>query len=70
MFGADDESQLADRQWLQKLEAFYEAVIDLTINHDTLTSSQDGVEDYYAVVFPKKLGAALEKVDPEWYKNA
>ena len=53
----------------KKLEAFFKAVADLTVNHDTLDSSQDGMEEDYAVVFPNKLGAELEKVDPEWYNH-
>lgn len=57
------------RQRLEKLESFFKEVASLTVNHDTLTSSDDGVEDEYAVVYPNKLGAALEKVDPDWYKN-
>jgi hypothetical protein len=44
------------------LEAFYRTVAQMTFNHDVL-------EDY-AVVYPSKLGEELEKVDPEWYKNA
>jgi len=54
---------------IAKLEAFYKAVIDLTLNHDTLNSPIWGGEEEHAVVFPSKLGAALEKVDPEWYRN-
>ena len=41
------------------LERFFYEVAQLTLNHDTVGD--------YAVVFPKKLGEALEKVDPGWY---
>lgn len=54
-------------QRLIKLEAFYKAVVQLTFAHDVL-EDKDG--DEHAVVFPNKLGKELEKVDPEWYKNA
>lgn len=51
---------------LEKLRAFYKAVARLTTDHDILEISDD--EDY-AVVFPKDLGAELEKVDKEWWKH-
>lgn len=47
---------------LKKLEAFYKAIAQLTFDHDVIGD--------HAVVFPNKLGKELEKVDPEWYKNA
>ena len=53
---------------LQKLEAFFEAVSKLTLNHDSISwYDGDGYENDYAVVFPSKLGPELEKVDPKWY---
>jgi hypothetical protein len=68
-WGNDDQSNIFEernqRERLQKLEAFYRAVADLTVNHDTLVSG----DEEYAVVYPNKLGKALEKVDPEWYNN-
>lgn len=42
----------------QKLEEFFREVAELTLNHDVLGDS--------AVVYPNKLGKALEKVDSEW----
>jgi hypothetical protein len=60
VFGEDDYTD--DELRLQKLEAFYRAVAELTVNHDVIGDS--------AVVFPSKLGKELEKVDPEWYNNA
>lgn len=49
----------------EKLEAFFEEVANLTVNHNVLLGS----EDEYAVVYPSKLGKALEKVDPEWFST-
>jgi hypothetical protein len=49
----------------EKLEAFFEEVANLTVNHNVLL----GFEDEYAVVYPSKLGKALEKVDPEWFST-
>ena len=66
----DYHAEHAQHQRLQKLEAFYKAIVDLTIHHDTLVSSDAGMEEDYAVVFPNKLGKELEKVDPKWYENA
>lgn len=43
----------------EKLERFFEEVAHLTVNHDELS--------YRAVVYPSKLGKALERVDPEWF---
>lgn len=48
----------------EKLEQFFRTVADLTSNHDVLSDRAGG----YAVVWPKDLGKALEKVDPEWWK--
>jgi hypothetical protein len=45
---------------LTKLRAFFKEVAELTSNHDVL---QDN-----AVVYPSKLGDALERVDPEWFR--
>jgi hypothetical protein len=45
---------------LQKLENFFRAVIELTVNHDV-------IGDDIASVSPKNLGDALSKVDPNWY---
>jgi hypothetical protein len=47
-------------QRLEKLEAFYKAVIELTINHEVVGD--------HATVSPRKLGEALEKVDSNWWK--
>lgn len=47
---------------LEKLETFFKEVANLTSNHD--------VHEDSAVVYPSKLGEALEKVDPEWWKHA
>jgi hypothetical protein len=44
---------------LNKLRAFFREVAELTIEHD--------VEGDSAVVYPSKLGKALEKVDPNWH---
>lgn len=53
---------------LAKLEAFFEAVSKLTLQHDSISwYDGDGYEHDYAVVFPSKLGPELEKVDPAWY---
>ena len=65
-FAAD----IANERRLVKLEAFYKAIIQLTVNHDTLESTDSGMSEDYAVVFPNKLSKELEKIDPEWYKNA
>ena len=43
-----------------KLQRFFSEVKDLTINHDVLND--------IAVVYPRDLGEALERVDNEWYK--
>lgn len=43
------------------LIAFYREVAAMTVRH--------AVIDDHAVVFCDKLGAALEKVDPEWWKQ-
>jgi hypothetical protein len=45
----------------QKLEAFFREVAKLTSDHDVLLNE-------YAVVFPSKLGKALEKVDENWWR--
>lgn len=41
-----------------KLQKFFSEVKDLTINHDVL--------DDHAVVYPRDLGDALSRVDPNW----
>ena len=52
---------------LQKLREFYKDVVSLTVNHDTLDSDPFGHS--IAVVYPNKLGVALEKVNPKWYQS-
>lgn len=42
------------------LEAFFREVAQLTLNHEETTEN-------WAWVSPAKLGAALVKVDPEWW---
>jgi hypothetical protein len=59
---------------LQKLEEFFRTVAKLTANHDGIhfrvtNDHEDQIEQDIAVVYPSKLGAALEKVDPEWWRN-
>lgn len=49
-------TEMLDR--LDKLEAFYKDVARMTEGHDVLND--------HAVVYPSKLGRALEKVDPDW----
>ena len=51
-----------ERFW--KLELLFQTVINLTVNHEVLNSVD------LAYVSPEKLGEALAKVDPEWYKLA
>jgi len=46
---------------VEKLEAFFKEVAKLTLDHDVL--------DDHAVIYASKLGAALEKVDFEWWKS-
>lgn len=46
---------------LEKLQAFFVEVARLTSEHDVLGDS--------AVVYPRNLGDALAKVDPDWWKN-
>jgi hypothetical protein len=55
----------------EQLEAFYHAVVNLTLNHDVITIPGTGfdTDEESAVVYPLKLGAELEKVDPKWYEN-
>lgn len=58
-----------------KLLEFYKEVARLTLNHDSIhfsvmNGSKEEQDIDYAVVFPSKLGAALEKVDPEWVTRA
>ena len=45
-----------------KLLAFYQAVAKMTVGHCVINDT--------AVVPADRLGAELEKVDPEWYKQA
>jgi len=59
---------------LKKLEEFYRTVADLTSNHDGahfyITDGRERkLETDVAMVSPAKLGAALEKVDPQWWKK-
>jgi hypothetical protein len=58
----------------EKLLAFFKEVASLTANHDGIhfrvtNDHKDQIEEDIAVVYPSKLGRALEKVDPEWWKN-
>jgi hypothetical protein len=53
--------------YAQLLE-FYHTVAGLTLNHDSLSDHDHNVD--IAVVYPSKLGPALEKVDPEWWRKA
>lgn len=58
-----------------KLLEFYKEVARLTLNHDSfhfsvMNGAKEEQDIDYAVVFPSKLGAALEKVDPEWVTRA
>jgi hypothetical protein len=46
---------------VEKLEAFFKEVAKLTLDHD--------VVDDHAVIYASRLGAALEKVDFEWWKQ-
>lgn len=62
----NEDARIESMRRLALLEEFFAAVADATVNHATFTSP-DG-EDY-AVVYPKRLGELLEKVDPEWYEN-
>lgn len=50
----------------RKLYAFFREVARLTVEHDVVVDMDN--EDH-AVVFPSKLGEALEKVDPDWFNN-
>ena len=45
----------------EELELFFKEIADLTFNHETDTNNN-------AWVSPYKLGKALEKVDPDWWK--
>lgn len=45
----------------EKLEAFFKQIAFLTSTHDSCKDN--------AVVTAKNLGEALEKVDPDWWKN-
>lgn len=54
------------RNKMYKLERFYDAVVQLTLNHDVIRSV-DGNE--YASVAPSALGALLETIDPKWYRK-
>ncbi len=55
----------------EQLEAFYKEVASMTVNHDVLRvgGTDFDPDEHPAVVYPSKLGKALEKVDPEWYRN-
>jgi len=63
---SDNIDRHFDADRLEKLEKFYRAVADLTLNHDTIHILPDGD---YAVVYPSKLGPLLEAVDKEWWKR-
>jgi len=47
-----------DAVLLEKLKVFYKDVIELALNPDTV--------EEHTVVFPYKLGPALEKVHKDW----
>jgi len=47
-----------DALLFQRLQRFFSEVKELTINHDVL--------DDNAVVYPRDLGDALSRVDPNW----
>lgn len=51
---------------LRKLRDFYKEVCNLTANHDVIENADVGI----AVVYPNRLGEALEKVNPNWYIDA
>lgn len=51
---------------LNKLETFYNEIIEMTINHDVVRST-NGNE--YASVSPKRISEALVKVNPKWYEE-
>jgi hypothetical protein len=55
----DDVKALVDRN--EKLEALYKEVAGLTLNH--------GVIGDTAAVTAMDLGNALDKVNPDWYKD-
>ncbi len=59
---------MSDR--LELLEQFFKEVANLTLNHRVVYSRVDENVDGQATVYPSDLGAALEKVDPEWWKHA
>ena len=44
---------------IEKLEQFFKEIASMTISHDVI--------DDHACVTADRLGAALEKVNPEWY---
>jgi hypothetical protein len=57
-----------------KLVAFFKEVASLTSNHDgihfqVMNGREEQISYDVAVVYPSKLGPALEKVDPEWWKH-
>lgn len=54
----------ANKEELEKLRAFYNAVARLTSHHDHVECEHY----HHAVVFPRDLGEELAKVDPEWWK--
>lgn len=55
---------------LKKLRQFFKTVARLTVNHDCVTVvKRNGQQDDLASVSPKKLGDALSKVNPDWYKQ-
>jgi hypothetical protein len=49
-----------NKERLEKLEQLFREVADLTLRHEETENM--------AWVSPYKLGLALEKVDPEWWK--
>lgn len=61
--GEDNAEMIAK---LPELLAFYREVCNLTLNHAVEHSDMGPT----AVVYPRDLGEALSKVNPEWYKDA
>jgi hypothetical protein len=55
---------------LEKYEAFFKVIANLTLNHDVLSSINAGSINEIAAVTANKLGDALETIDKEWYNNS
>jgi hypothetical protein len=54
-------TNMDESERLEKLEAFFLEVAYLTSHHNVLDDS--------AVVYPRDLGIALSRVDPDWWKT-